>query len=124
MNFCEAMEMLKSGKKVTRTEWHNGLYFVMEEGNVHSYQPTFERYLYTEDIMISQDWMVQGDPEPKDFCEIIPDLQKGLKAWMSNWNPEFYIILDPNDGLVLHKMSRFSFNPTFNDFLAEDWIEA
>lgn len=123
MNFCEAMELLKAGKKVTRDDWRDGLYFVLEEGKVNSYQPVLEHYLYTEDIMISDDWMVDGASDPKTFCEIIPDLQKGSRAWMSQWKPEFYIHLDPADGLVLHKMALFSFNPTFADFKAEDWVE-
>lgn len=123
MNFCDAMDLLKAGKKVTRNDWRDGLYFVMEEGKVHSYQPVLEHYLYTEDIMVSDGWMVEGATEAKTFCEIIPDLQKGTRAWMSDWKPEFYIYLDPTDGLVLHKMSQFSFNPTFADFKANDWIE-
>ncbi len=123
MKFCEAMDLLKAGKKVTRNDWRDGLYFVMEEGKVNSYQPVVEHYLYTEDIMVSDGWMVEGVTESRPFCEIIQDLQKGMKAWMSDWKPEFYIQLDPTDGLVLHKMSHFTFNPSFVDFKADDWIE-
>ncbi len=123
MNFCDAMDLLKSGKKVTRKDWKYGLYFILEDGKVHSYQPVLEHYLCTEDIMISDGWMVDGTAEPKKFCDIIPDLQKGAKAWMSDWKPEFYIYLDSASGLILHKMSLFSFTPCFSDFKADDWIE-
>jgi hypothetical protein len=123
MKFCEAMDLLKAGKKVTRNDWKDGLYFILEEGKVHSYQPVVEHYAYNEDIMVSENWMVDGATESKSFCEIIPDLQNGSKAWMSDWKPEFFIYLDPQSGLVLHRMSQFPFNPSFEDFKANDWIE-
>lgn len=123
MNFCDAMDLLKAGKKVTRNDWRDGLYFVMEDGKVSSYQPVLEHYLYSEDIMVSEGWVVEGAPQADTFCKIIPDLQMGAKAWMCDWKPEFYIYLDPKDGLILHKMSKFSFTPSFEDFKANDWIE-
>jgi hypothetical protein len=123
MNFCDAMDLLKAGKKLTRNDWRDGLYFVMEAGKVSSYQPVVEHYLYTEDIMVSDGWMVEGAKESQPFCNIIPDLQKGAKAWMADWKPEFYIYLDHKDGLIIHKMSLFSFNPSFVDFQANDWVE-
>lgn len=123
MNFCDAMELLKSGKKVTRNDWKDGLYFVMEEGKVNSYQPVVEHYQYTEDIMVSDGWMAESSTEAQPFCNIIQNLQMGERAWMSDWKAEFYISLDPASGLILHKMSQFSFHPTFFDFQATDWIE-
>ena len=123
MKFCEAMDLLKAGKKVTRHDWRDGLYFIMEEGNVSSYQPVVEHYQYTEDIMVSDGWMTEGTEEAKAFCAIIPELQMGKRAWMSDWKHEFYISLDPASGLILHKMSQFAFHPSFADFQADDWIE-
>jgi hypothetical protein len=123
MNFCDAMELLKSGKKVTRMDWKDDLYFVMEQGKVLSYQPVIEQYQYTEDIMVSEGWIVEDEEDEKLFCEIIPYLQQIKKAWMKTWDTNFYIYLDPEYGLILHKMCVFSFHPCFEDFKSEDWIE-
>lgn len=123
MTFEEAMDLLSSGKKVTRFDWKDGLYFVLEEGHVASYQPVLEPYLYNEDIMVSDGWMVDGATESKKFSEIISDLELSAKAWMSDWKPEYYIYLDSGHGLVIHKMAKFDYHPSFNDFQANDWIE-
>lgn len=123
MNFTDAMELLASGKKVTRNDWRDGLYFVMEDGHVLSFQPVVEHYLYTEDIMVSDGWITEGVTEARKFSEIIPDIKNGSRAWMSDWQPDFYISLDKTDGLVIHKMSKFDYHPSFDDFNADDWIE-
>ena len=123
MNFCEAMDALKSGKKVTRNDWKDGLYFVKEGEEVVSYQPIYDIYQYNETIMVSNGWMVEGETESKDFCQIISSLQDGKKAWMKDWDKEFYIYLDSDKKLVIHKMLIFLYHPSFDDFRANDWIE-
>lgn len=123
MNFCEAMDSLKAGNKVTREGWQDGLYFILESGKVNSYQPIIEKYLYTEDIMVSDGWISDRGNESKTFCELILDLQLGSKAWMTDWHPSFYIYLDKQDGLIIHKMINFNYHPSFDDFKANDWIE-
>lgn len=123
MNFCEAMIKLESGSKVTRNNWRDGLYFQKNKDHVQSYQPNIEPYLYTENIMISDGWKIQGDENEYKFCEIIPFLQKGAKAKMKNWN-EAYIFYDSETkGLVINKMVVFPYFPNFDDFLAQDWVE-
>lgn len=122
MTFSEAMELLKSGSKVSRLEWKDSIYFEMQGDIICSWQPVVEHYLYTEDIMISEGWMLDGFTEPQSFCAIIPYLQGGARAWMKNWDDDFFITLDPTSGLVLHKMSLCQFQPTFADFLAIDWV--
>ncbi len=123
MNFTDAMDLLSAGKKVTRHDWKDGLYFVLEEGHVLSYQPILEPYSYNEDIMVSDGWMTEEAKESKKFSEIIPELQKGMRAWMSDWKSEFYIYLESGTRLVIHKMGKFDYYPSFEDFRAEDWIE-
>lgn len=123
MNFCEAMELLKSGKKVTRKDWKDGLYFVMEDEKVITYQPIIEIYTYNEDIMVSDGWMVEGAEKPKKFCQIIQELQNGAKAWMNDWKSEFFIYLEGGGDLVIHKMGKLNYYPSFDDFKSEDWIE-
>lgn len=123
MKFCEAMELLKAGKKVTRTQWKGSIYFVTDEkGDVKSYQPHLVNYLYNEDIMISDGWLVEDEEQPMNFCDIIPYLQKGKRAKMTDWN-DSYIFLDPTTGhLVLFRMDVFDFIPGFEAFTAQDWM--
>ena len=101
---------------------------------VYAYHSIIDRFLYHEEIMISDGWLV-GDiiaihswtvadiEKSHKFCDIIQDLKNGKKAWLSDWIPGNYIYLDPKDGIVFHQMKSFFFTPAFNDFLAEDWME-
>ncbi len=123
MKFCEAMEMLKIGAKVTRQPWKEGVYFLMDGKDVKSFQPKLMPYTYNEDIMVSDGWMVDGKEEAMSFCDIIPYLQRGAKAWMKDW-VEMYIYLDfSTKSLVVNSMDTFPFAIDFNSFVAEDWVE-
>ena len=123
MNFCEAMEALKNGAKVTRSVWKGSLYFMMQGDVVLSYQPRFLDYTYDESIMVSDGWFIEGETQPLTFCEIIPFLNDGKRAQMEEWT-DSYIFLDKTTGkLVLHMMDSFPFVPEFESFTATDWIE-
>ena len=123
MKFCEAMELLKAGKRVTRQPWKDGLYFMMDGKDVKSYQPKLSDYVYNEDIMVSDGWLVDGHEEPKRFCDIIPYLIEGLTAKMSDWKVSFIYLDKSTKSLVIHSMDAFPFIPDFASFVAEDWIE-
>lgn len=123
MKFCEAMDLLKSGHKVTRQPWSDGVYFLMDGQDVKSYQPMLRHYAYNEDIMVSTGWLIDEDPKEYSFSEIIPMLQSGSKAKLSDWK-DSYIYLDKDERvLVISSMDIYPFTPQFSDFLAEDWIE-
>lgn len=123
MQFCEAMDVLKNGGKVTRSVWKGSLYFMMQGETVLSYQPRLLDYTYDESIMVSDGWFIEGDTQPLTFCEIIPFLNEGKRAQMEEWT-DSYIFLDKNTGrLVLHMMDSFPFVPGFDSFIATDWIE-
>jgi len=123
MNFTEAMEKLKAGKKVSRETWRNSIYFLMKDKEVKCFYPTLMNYVYDENIMISNDWMIVGDKEKYKFCDIILRLQQCAKARLSHWKDE-YIYLDiESKQLILHAMEPRSFVPDFESFIAEDWVE-
>jgi len=124
MNFCEAMDLLKSGARMTRTVWKGSLFFLLDkEGEgVSSYQPRFLDYTYDEDIMISTGWKVEGEDNEYTFCEIIPFLNEGKKARMSEWTDAFIFVDKTTGKLVLHMMEAFPFVPGFESFMATDWI--
>jgi len=123
MNFCEAMDLLKNGAKVTRSVWKGSLFFSMEGEEVLAYQPRFLDYTYDESIMVSDGWQVEDESQEYTFCEIIPFLNDGKKARLAEWKDSF-IFLDRSSGkLVLHMMDSFPFVPEFESFMATDWIE-
>ncbi len=123
MKFCEAMDKLKSGAKVTRDPWKQGVYFLMDGNDVKSFQPKLAPYIYNEDIMVSDGWLIDGKEGEFKFCDIIPYLQKGYKAKLKNWKAMFIYLDQSIKGLVVNSMDIFPFTPQFDDFLAQDWVE-
>ena len=122
MKFNEAMEAMQNGAKVTRKPWFKSAYFVMEGKDVKSYQPVLKVFQYSEDIMVSDGWIVSGVEGELKFYDLIPYLQKGLSAHLKDWK-EAYIKYDPaNKYLVLFSMDVFPYIPDFEAFTSEDWI--
>ena len=123
MKFCEAMDALKAGSKITRQPWADGVFFLMSGEDVKSYQPVLRHYTYNEDIMVSTGWLVDSDEKEYSFCEIIPFLVKGSKARLKDWSQDMFIFLDMSTkSLAVQSMEIFPFLPDFVSFVAEDWI--
>lgn len=123
MKFCEAMDLLKSGSKITREPWKQGVYFLMVDNDVKSFQPKLAPYLYNEDIMISDGWIIDGREEEFEFCDLILYLVGGLRAWRKDWIDMFIYLDKDAKSLVIHSMDVFPFTPDFDSFTAYDWIE-
>jgi len=123
MKFSEAMECLKKGSKVTRKPWKDGVYFFIVGNEVKSFQPRLTVYSYSEDIMVSEGWLVDDGKKEHSFSEIIPLLSLGSTAKLKEWK-EMYICYDfTQKALVLHSMDAFPFIPDFDSFSSNDWIE-
>lgn len=123
MKFCEAMERLENGGKVTRSPWKDGVYFKVVDGDVKSFQSTLSAYSYNEDIMISAGWLVDTLPEAMKFCEIIPYLINGKTARQHNWE-DSYIYFDlATKAINRRSMEIFPFIPHFESFVAQDWVQ-
>lgn len=123
MKFCEAMDALKAGHKVSRAPWGNDVYFMMDGEDVKSYKPVLRHYTYSEDIMVSDGWLVDDDVKAYKFCDIVPKLINGSRAKLAEWSGAF-IYLDPSERvLVISAMDVFPFMPQFGDFVAEDWVQ-
>ena len=121
MNFSEAMDKLKEGAKVTRETWKQQLYFKMINGVVKSFFPRVAPYVYDENIMVSNEWYIAG----KEYCfsEITHSLAVGGRAYRKDWDEGNYITYDKeHGGLAFHSIEMFEFSPTFDSFLAIDWI--
>lgn len=123
MKFCEAMDKLKSGSKVTRQPWKGGVYFIMDGTDVKSMQPKLTPFIYSEDIMVSEGWQIVGNETELTFCEIIPYLLQGEQAKLKEWGSTYIFLDAPNKMLVVHSMEIQPYIPDFGSFVAEDWIE-
>lgn len=123
MKFCEAMEKLKSGSKVTREPWKQGVYFLLDDNGVKSYQPKLDHYIYDEEIMVSTGWTVDGNEDEMNFCDVVPLIRQGAKAKLKDWKNSFIYFDHASKRLVLQTISVMPFLPEFHDFIAEDWIE-
>jgi hypothetical protein len=122
MKFSEAIEKLKSGAKVSRRLWGDGIYFFMKDKEIKSFQPRINLYQYDESIMISDGWIVEGNKEEFKFCDLIPLLQQGSRAKWKGWE-DMVMYLDPLDKvLVLESLYIFPFTPDFDSFTADDWV--
>jgi hypothetical protein len=122
MKFNEAMEELQKGSKVTRQSWVGAIYFKMDGKDVKTYQPHLINFLYNEDIMVSDGWIVEGIDGEHKFYDIISFLQQNKKAWIKDW-VEKYIYLDQQTkNLVVHSMDVYEFTPGFDAFVAQDWV--
>lgn len=123
MKFCEAMEKLKDGAKVTRLPWKDGVYFIMDGSDVKSFQPRLTTFVYNEDIMVSDGWIISGVADEMKFCDIISYLKNGGRARRADWKNAYIYFDRPSKTLVYFSMETFPYIPDFESFIAEDWIE-
>jgi len=123
MNFIEAMNCLTSGSKVTRYPWKETVYFLKVGDEVKSFQPVVGPYLFDQDIMISDGWIISGEEGEHKFSNTIPYLQKGCAIKRNDWN-KLNVSLDRETKTLLITSIEISpYIPTFESFCAIDWIE-
>lgn len=125
MKFGEAMELMKKGSKVTRLKWGQGIYFQLVDGMVQSFESQIRVYSYDDEIMISEGWVVDDNPEEHPFYDIIPYLISGSKARLKNWKKDTYIYIEKGGRTpIIHTMERtFRVTPDLESFIASDWVE-
>lgn len=123
MKFSEAMEKLQSGSKVTREAWKNDGYFMMNENNINFHRKRLTSYVFNESIMISDGWMVEDIEGEFRFCDVIEYLGRGLKVKLKEWKEQFISVDENTRDIILHQIEPYFFTPTYQDFLAQDWME-
>jgi len=127
MRFNEAVKAMKEGSKVTREQWKGSVYFQYVKSDngkvIHTFQPKLMVYAYDEDIMGSDGWQIEGIEGEFAFCDIIEFLKSQKKARLNNWDKDSFIQYDPQSAaLVYFTMEPLTFTPTFDSFVAQDWI--
>ncbi len=120
MKFSEAMEQLKSGKKVARNILGQNSYFLMDGDIVRFYEPGLQHFTYDESIMVSDGWIIEDMTGEHYFYDVVPFLQQGFKAKMKSWDNSCIYL--EGQLLILRTIESFPYMPSFSDFIAEDWV--
>lgn len=122
MNFSEAVESLKEGKKVTRSSWRDGIYLMIVQKKLKSFQPMWVAFLYENEILLSDGWLLEGRDEEFTFCDLIPYLQRGEKAQCKDWGAMFIYYDNTSKILCNQTIEETKFTLEFDSFVATDWM--
>ncbi len=131
MDFQEAIEEMKNGKKISRSKWGNEIFFKLDGFAIKSYRESICEFVYSEDIMISEGWVISEDNKDTvefnymneySFYEIISFLKEGYLAKPKEWNDAFIFFHPEDKMLVKNSMHEYVFVPLFGDFVAQDWV--
>ena len=123
MKFSEAIEQAKLGKSITRSNWKGDVHFKLENKDLKCYRSMVRPYVYNEQIMLSEGWLVSEVEGNHQFYEIIDLLKNGKKAYLPEWKEHTYITLDNVSGsLLISCIEEFPFIIEFKDMSLNDWV--
>ena len=126
MNFKEAMEVAKQGKRVYRKNWGNNYFLEYENDTMVSYRHTAISFSLTKEIIDSVGWEVEGLPiteTPLSFMDTIDFIKAGRRARFCEWKPEIWIQSEHSGSSLFqtiiegHRDGNFQ----YHDLIATDW---
>lgn len=124
MNFKEALEELKKGKRITRTGWDQKNFLKMDgSGDIENFIIQIHPYQYDQTIILSEGWIIKGgDPENKlTFLEAIQLIKTGSSICLPEWDGQWVSLDKAENQLVLNSYQSSPFMPTFTCFMLNDW---
>lgn len=126
MNFKDAIEQAKLGKKIKRPEWGVDIHLTIINDQVKAFRREAVAYSYEIDTLLKYKWVIYDEftPSEMNFFEALAVLKQGKKIRMvGGMDDDSYIAMD-NDGKTLYGsvVSSFNFSPTFQCFTSDDWI--
>ena len=126
MNLHDAVEALKSGKKIRLKGWGTKSYLKMEDdiSEVNLYSEESHHFDYQSTILLTDDWEVlyNDDNSKYSFTEMIDKLREGKKCRRESWEPYTYIMFDKNNREIIKKrMSIIPFILNFDSFVSNEW---
>lgn len=128
MNFSEANEELRFGKKIRRKAWEKSMFIQKNpENQVMGFRQETVGFHYELDIMSSVDWIIMtttGDILATDvtFDSMIVSLTKGLRATLPEWPENCFIEASASKKeIYMRKICEYAFIPTFECFTSNDW---
>lgn len=121
MDFSTALHELKQGNKIKRSNWTDIAFIKLEDGHVRSFQLAASYFNFDANILLSEDWIIEGTDTLIPFNEAINSLKEGKRVRLSNWK-EQYIELDKNTrDIILKHYVYHNFYPSYESFIADDW---
>lgn len=124
MNFAEAMELMRLGKKVYRPIWKQEMYLTIVDDEDDTQLKCFSEHHvafgYDNDMLLSDGWYVLDMKGGMSFSEAIKELMLGRKIVHETFSEGAYVhVLD--DMLVKRYMAESTFIPTMACLFASDW---
>lgn len=122
MEFSEALTELRNGKKIRRSTWNNELsYITIENGEVRGYTKATSSFGWDNNIILSDDWIVEDEEGFKSFPEAINALKQGKKVRLSNWKDQHIELDTQTNQIVLKHFIYGGYSPSFECYTANDW---
>jgi len=128
MNFKEAYEHLKEGKKIRRRSWPASIYLKRSQALILGEDDQYKCFRqecvpYNIDLSIidSNEWMILGESKLLSFSEIIEPLMQGKNVRLNNWPDSCFLEMDKSKDVFLRRIVEFDFKPSFSCFASTDW---
>jgi hypothetical protein len=120
MNFEDAFTQLMCHKKIRRKKWEPLMHMKIDKFEIRTYKGESFGLHSGAEILLTKDWYVIGEEEPKyTFVEALPELKK--KKMLTNESLDGGYIFIDNGHLAICKPVEYEFMPTFEDMTSLDW---
>lgn len=124
MNFKEAFQELKNGKRLTRTGWEQKNFLRMDDnGEIQNFIIHMEPYLYDQSIILSEGWIIKdGNPDQKmPFLSALEAIKVGSSIALPEWDGMWVTLDKSTSQMILNSYRNEPFMPTFTCFMLNDW---
>lgn len=124
MEFKEAMVHLRNHRKITRNVWACEYLEMDVMGKIKGYREEWAPFNFVIDIITSTDWVIEGEEDTMlSFEDILKPLKEGKSVKLKEWPKHCAIEIEKTlNSVFIRKICDFDFTPSFNCFLANDWM--
>lgn len=127
MDFGTALEELKKENKIKRGSWRENIFLAFsKDKTVNSYIEALNSYSWDNDIILSEQWMIDSGKgygtDLYPFTDAIKALAEGHSVKLSHWNDQHLYLDRQSQDVILKHFVECRYSPTFEDFISEDWI--
>lgn len=123
MEFKEALEKLKEGKKIRRKEWEETLHIKIDpvDDKIKGFRQERVPLIYDMDILTSTEWTVIDDNEVVDFATAAIRLKQRKKVRFKDWQEDTYLEWVNDYNFCMMQIMPYAFLPSFYDVTQTDW---
>lgn len=121
MKFTDALSALKEGKKISHHGWKDMYIQKANDKELKCFIKGTSHFPWDMSIIISEDWLIENDPQLVSFDESIKALNKGKKVKLSTWKDRHIEYDKYNKEVVLKHWISHNYIPDFDDFISDQW---